>query len=819
VSELPTGTVTFLFTDVEGSTRLLQELGNDYASVLTEHRRVLRQAFARHGGVEVDTQGDAFFVAFAKATDALAAAREAQDALADGPVRVRMGLHTGEPVLAGDGYVGMDVHRAARIAAAGHGGQILVSQPTRDLVGADGVRDLGEHRLKDLAAPERLFQLGTTQFPPLKTLSNSNLPVPAEALLGRKKELADALRSIRGGTRLLTITGPGGIGKTRFALEVAAELIDDFTDGVWWVGLAPVRDPNLVLPTIAAAVGAKGELESELRSKQLLLLLDNLEQVVDVAPALADLQRLCADLVLLVTSREPLRIAGEREYPLRALAEAPAVELLRQRARAINPDFDAAYHELAAVCDRLDRLPLAIELAAARAKVLSAGSLLERLQERLPLLTSRRRDLDARQQTLRATIDWSYDLLGADEKDLFERLSAFAGSFDLGAAEEVAVADIDVLTSLVDKSLVRQTEEGRFFMLETIREYAAERLRASPDADDIRRRHAGHFLRLARESKPRIRTPEIAAVVEQLARDEGNFRAALTWMIESGDLESALSLGAELCTFWLTRNYIADARRWRAEVLPQRSAVPAELRAAAARAGGLLAFQFDSDHAEAELLFDECLAVYRELGMLEEIASVTAFAGGVAQSRGDLQEALRYRAEGLALQRAIGNTRGEVNALHLLGETYRDLGDFGRGQETLEQAVRLARQTGDIQAVGYSLHSLGDLHLDLGDLEHARERYLESLDLVAEFGDRRGAAYCVAGLASVLAAEGKTEVAATLWGAVERLEEILESPIHAMERPRYERRLATLTGSEAWERGRALSLEEALEHAHAASID
>ena len=331
--ELPHGTVTFLFTDVEGSTRLLHELGDAYAEVLAEHRRALRDAFARYGGVEVDTQGDAFFVAFAKASDALAAAADARDALQRGPIRVRMGLHTGEPVVTDEGYVGMDVHRAARIAAAGHAGQILVSQSTRDLIAGSGLRDLGEHRLKDLARSERIFQLGDDDFPPLKSLNNSNLPLSVDPLLGRKKELADVLRLLRDGTRLVTgATRRGGIGKTRFALEVAAEAIDDFPDGVWWVGLAPVRDAKLVLPTVAAAIGAEGALEHELRSKQLLLLLDNFEQVVDAAGDLAALQAAASSVALLVTSREPLHIAGEREYSLSPLSESPAVELFRQRA-------------------------------------------------------------------------------------------------------------------------------------------------------------------------------------------------------------------------------------------------------------------------------------------------------------------------------------------------------------------------------------------------------------------------------------------------------------------------------------------------------
>ena len=309
---LPTGTVTFLFTDVEGSTQLLHELGDAYAGVLAEHRRVLREAFARHGGVEVDTQGDAFFVAFETATDALAAGADGRDALEGGPIRVRMGFHTGEPTVTPEGYVGIDVHRAARIAAAGHGGQILVSQATRELLAGDGLRDLGEHRLKDLTAPERIYQLGDGEFPPLKTLNNSNLPLPAEPLLGRKKELADVLRMLRDSARLVTVTGPGGTGKTRFALEAASELIESFRDGVWWIGLAPVRDAELVLPAIATAVGVQGDLEAELGRKELLLLLDNFEHVVDAAVGIAEIQRSCPGVAALVTSREPLHVAGER---------------------------------------------------------------------------------------------------------------------------------------------------------------------------------------------------------------------------------------------------------------------------------------------------------------------------------------------------------------------------------------------------------------------------------------------------------------------------------------------------------------------------
>jgi predicted ATPase/class 3 adenylate cyclase len=506
-TDLPTGTVTFLFTDVEGSTRLLHEYGERYADLLAEHRRLLREAFARHGGVEVDTQGDAFFYAFARASAALAAAREAQDALERTPVRVRIGIHTGEPELTEEGYVGLDVHKAARIAAAGHGGQVLVSEQTARLTGGAGLRDLGEHRLKDLTAPERIYQAGAGDFPPPKTLYRTNLPVPANPLVGRKKELIDVVRLLAvDRARAVTLVGPGGIGKTRFSLAAAAELVDHFPDGTWFVDLSAVRDPALVLSAIASALAAQVELSEHIADRQLLLVLDNLEQVVEAAANLSDLLAACPKLQLLGTSREPLRIAAEVEYGLRPLPESPAVELFRQRARAAARGLEVDYSLAADICARVDSLPLAIELAAARVKVLDPSSLRERLERRLPLLASRSRDLPERQRTLHATIAWSYELLSAEEQELFRQLAVFAGGATLDAAERVAEADLDVLESLVDKSLLRRRGD-RFTMLETIREYAAERLHEADDADLVRRRHADFFLALAESASSRSPSP------------------------------------------------------------------------------------------------------------------------------------------------------------------------------------------------------------------------------------------------------------------------------------------------------------------------
>jgi predicted ATPase/class 3 adenylate cyclase len=547
MSVLPHGTVTFLFTDVEGSTRLLHELGDGYAAVLAEHRRVLREAFARHGGVEVDTQGDAFFVAFAKASAALAAASDARDALAPGPVRVRIGLHTGEPLLTDEGYVGIDVHRAARIAAAGHGGQILVSQSTRDLAGADRLRDLGEHRLKDLTAPERIYQFGDGDFPPLKTLNATNLPVAANPLVGRERELAALTELLGDGTRLVTLTGPGGSGKTRLGLQVAAELSDEFPGGVFFVPLAEVATADLVEQTITGTIGLRDL--AELGERRALVVVDNFEHVLDAAPAVTKLVSAGSGAKVLATSRAPLRVAGEQEFQVEPLAQTAAVELLTQRARAVRPEFqpDAA---AAAICARLDGLPLALELAASRLRSLDADALLDRLEKALPVLTTGQRDAPSRQRTLRATIQWSYDLLPENLQELLARLAVFAGTFALDSAETVAAATFEEIDALVEASLLKPVASGRFLMLETIREFAAERLEQLDGADDLARRHAEHYVEVARATnysdEARTRPPRH----ELAAAEVPNFRKALAWSARSRRPELGLRLLTATDQFW-----------------------------------------------------------------------------------------------------------------------------------------------------------------------------------------------------------------------------------------------------------------------------
>jgi hypothetical protein len=459
------GTVTFLFTDIEGSTRLLRRLGPErYAEALADHRRVLRDAFVAEGGVEVDTQGDAFFIAFPTAAGAAASARVGQRALASGPIEVRMGLHTGTPTVTAEGYVGIDVHRAARVGAIAHGGQVIVSASAAALLEDESLRDLGPHRLKDFDAPARLFQLGVAEFPPLRTPGAVDLPTPATRFLGRERELFEAASVwLDRDPRLLTIIGPGGTGKTRFSIELARFLADEADGGTVFVSLAPVRDAALVVPLIAERLGASGvspaAIATRIGEKQGHVVLDNLEQLLpDAARPVAELLAAAPALRLLVTSREPLRIAGESEFDLPPMDESDAVTLFIARAQAVRPDVgdSHAVHEL---IRRLDGLPLAIELAAARVKLLGPEQLLERIGQRLDLLKGGR-DADARHATLRTTIAWSYDLLDDGEQRLFARLAIFRGGCILEGAEAVCDSNLDTLASLLDKSLVRRRTDA-----------------------------------------------------------------------------------------------------------------------------------------------------------------------------------------------------------------------------------------------------------------------------------------------------------------------------------------------------------------------
>jgi predicted ATPase len=788
-SPLPAGTVTFLFTDVEGSTRLLQELGDGYAKLLAEHRRVLREAFARHDGVEVDAQGDAFFVAFARATDALAAAAAARDALADGPVRVRMGLHTGEPTRTDEGYVGIDVHRAARIAAAGHGGQILLSQSTCDLAGADRLRDLGVHRLTDLATPERLYQLGDDEFPPLKSLDQTNLPVQPTPFVGREQELADVL-ALLAIHRIVTLTGPGGAGKTRLALHTAAASVEEYGDGVWFVSLAAIRDPELIEPTIARVVGGPDDLHQFLAGKRTLLVLDNLEQLLpDAADIVAGL-----DARILATSRIRLNVAAEQEFTVPTLAPADAAALFTQRARQLDPRFepDAA---VPLIAERLDGLPLALELAAARIKVLTPSQMLERLGHSLDLLTSGAHDAPERQRTLRGTVEWSYLLLTADEQELYARLAVFAGSFELEAAEAVCSADIDILQSLVDKSLLRHGQDGRFFMLVTIRELAVEKLQGIPDASTVRRRFDEYFVGVAEELDAREQLSGIRDLspesLDRFGQELPNFRAALDGVLEDGRGEDALRLGAALWRFWLNRAQYRDGAEWLERAPLDNETLPTAVRAAALAAGGAMAFFVHDDVDRAETLWQEGLELRREQDDPRELGAAFSRLASVAWRRGEFDAAIGYHRQALPLFERAGDEGSRLNELHYLGESLRDRGNFQEGQRLLEETAAIARSQGRHQQLTSTLHSLGDLALDRADPETALQRFAEALESAVATGSRRNQVYCIAGIACVRLQQGDDRAAARLWGIAEDQERRLGFRMLSTERQRYEGMMAT----------------------------
>ncbi len=768
---LPSGTVTFLFTDVEGSTRLLYQLGTGaYAQALAEHRRLLRAAFSRHGGVEVDTQGDAFFVAFPTPAGAVAAAAEAQQALSEGPIRVRMGIHTGTPVLTSEGYFGPDVHRAARIAAASHGGQVLVSSAAAGLVQDVGLHDLGEHRLKDLSAFERIYQLGGGQFPPLKTLYQTNLPVPTTSFLGRERELAELGGLIaRDDVGLVTLTGPGGTGKTRLAQQAAGAAADHFPDGVWWVPLGALRDPAVVLPTAIGVLGASGDLAEHIADNRMLLLFDNFEQVIEAADELGGLLRRCPNLLVLATSRELLQLPGEHAYPVPPLEPDEGQALFLVRARAARPDF-AGDGSVAELCKRLDNLPLAIELAAARVRVLSPEQLLDRLGQRLDLLKGGR-GVDARQQTLRATIEWSHGLLNQDEQRLFARLATFRGGWTLEAAEVICHAHLEVLQSLVDKSLVRVRGE-RFSMLETMREFARERLAESGELAHVQRRHVEYFADFAVRAQPQLTTTR--QWLDRVEIEHDNIRAALRASIDSDDAVPALRMGAAVWRFWQLRGHLREGRSWLAQAL----ALPAAAEHLPTRAAALVALAgvayWQQDYEAAGRHYREALYIYRAVADRHGQAEALYSLAYLEVIRGAPDRALELYERSAGIWRELGNRAGEASASQAVGMML--LGAGRRADEALaavERAVETFRQVGERFGLANSLHVLAMALRENGRLEEAVEASREALARFREDDNGLGVAMVLGGAASILAAQGRHEDALRLGGAAATMEERL----------------------------------------------
>ncbi len=818
---LPTGTLTFLFSDVEGSTRLVQSLGAGYPALLERHQTILRRAFEDAGGVEVATEGDSFFVVFRSALAAVAAAAAAQRGLsaepwpaAAGAVRVRMGLHTGEGTLGGDNYVGLDVHRAARISAAAHGGQVLLSDLTRGLVtsslpGDLGLSDLGEHRLKDLDRPERLWQLDVAglpqNFPPPRTLETpTNLPVQLTDFIGRKREVDEVAGLLRQ-SRLLTLTGPGGTGKTRLALQVASRLRGDFEGGVFFADLSTLTDPALIPTTIASALGVREQpdrpvlasLQAHLRDLRLLLVLDNFEQLQAGAPLIAELLEAAPRLVVLVTSREMLHIRGEHEYPvpplglpdaaslsnLETLTQYDAVALFIRRAQTARPDFqidNRSAPAVAGICSRLDGLPLAIELAAARVKHLDPEAILRRLEGSLSLLTSTARDLSERQRTLRGAIDWSHDLLDPTERRLFRRLGVFVGGCSLERAETVCDPDgrlgidmLDGLSSLIDKSLLRRLDDDeselRVGMLETVREYALEQLTASPDWDPVRQAHEELFSNLALAAADEIMGANQAAWAGRLQTERDNLRAALKRLADDGRTERALEMGAALWRFWQLRGNLAEGRATLEELLarPDATASTAARAHALAALGGLAYWQ--ADMAGAERAYVEGLAIQRTLddpaGLGEALYNL-GFVRAIALKHG---EARALYQEALEIGRSNDDQPAVLRYQEALAFLMFHMGEFAEARRLQEQNVQAFKAANQAFRAAIGTGFLSYLEAKAGRFAAARAMQAEALGVFRAAGDTHWVVreLMLAALSAVVA--GDLVLAARLCGAYDLL--------------------------------------------------
>ena len=816
VRSLPSGTVTLLFTDIEGSTRLLDELGEDYAALLAEHRRSLRAAFGAYGGIEVDTQGDSFFYAFARATDAVSAANAGQQALSEGRARVRIGIHTGQPTLTEEGYVGMDVHRAARIMAAGHGGQVLVSESTASLVSRKDLLDLGQHRLKDMTAAQHLYQVGEGRFPPLRTLDTSNLPVASSPLLGRDVEVAELVALLQDGARLVTVTGPGGMGKTRLALQVAAELVGRFPDGVFWVPLAEVSDPELVVPEIGKTIGSAGDVETYLRNRQSLLLLDNLERLLDAAPNLSQLLSASSKSRLLVTSRAPLRLSMEHEYPLAPLTQDAAVTLFCDRARAIGRRIGPST-TVAEICRRLDALPLAIELAAARTRLLDPEALLSRLDRRLPMLTGGPGDAPARQRTLRATIEWSYDLLEPGARRLFDRMSVFSGGTTAEGAAAVCDADLDGLGALVEMNLVKAVE-GRFTMLETLREFGSERREASGEAYEIARRHASYYADLSERIDDHRR--QLGGDPSAEVAEAANIRAAAGW---ASNVDASLWMRILMGSPWVfAHGSLPMYRRDLETALATRVSDP-RLRG---RSEEVLAFVTyrQGDYEAAIRAAERSLALGKEAGDSLTIAYARqALAGGYA-AVGRFDDARRILMSAVEAAREVGDDHSL--ALHLLGQSDVALveGDFELARSLAHEGLATIRPYDDPESeiTGATNFAMASLHLGL--LDETETTAIESLQVVHARGDITLQAVCVQLLAGVAAYRGDLKRAALLVGLADRLRSEVDLALGPVEQRLQDEILARLASLDATtlaaeqEAGRALSVDKAIGMAPPASV-
>lgn len=905
---LPEGMVTFLFTDIEGSTRLWERHPVLMSAVIARHDALMRSVVEAHHGIVFKMVGDAVCAAFARPVDALEATVAAQRLLAaaewgeTGPVRVRMALHSGQAEMRDGDYFGQPLNRVARVLSAGHGGQILISRPVSDLVRGllpPGVSllDMGEHRLKDLQHPESILQVLADglerEFPALKTLAYRphNLPPQPTSLIGRERELSEApILAGDSDVRLATLTGPGGMGKTRLALHAAAEVVDTFHDGVYFVALAAVTDPDLVAPTIANTLGVRESgghallhsLREYLSTKHMLLVLDNFEQVLGAAPLVADLLTNCSRLKILVTSRSRLNLRGEREYPLPPLAlppagaaldveralQSPAVLLFVERATGANPRFELSEENVAdvvSICRKLDGWPLAIELAAARTRLLNPRAMLSRLSRRLDLLTGGQRDLPDRHQTLRGTIAWSYDLLSPQQQALYRQLSVFTGGWSLEAAEAVAgngsLDVLDDLMLLIDHSLVRRTElsemdEPRFGMLESISAYGTEQLEMHGEAHEMHERHASYFAEMAEEAATYLDRSGQDRWLDQLDLEHDNLREALRWY-EEHDAGAGLQLGVRLWPFWASRGYLTEGRAHLDTILALPGAQQPTLERGQALAGAAMLAQRQDDFQAATELSEQALAIFDSLGEARGRAVALICLGTVAIKQGEYARAAPFFEQSLALARETGDDQSVTVSIRSLALVELVQGNVERATEMLEESLALARRRGDRSSVVAALGNLGFIALRTGRLEAAgasfqeslalarqmRDKlwtsmsllnlgvvagaqgdrsgalryYQESIVLCRELGNRLNAVSCLEEIGTIARDLGQTEQAAQIFGSAAALRENLRAPLMDVEREEHEPHVAAARaalGEDAFERcwslGQRMTIDDAI---------
>ena len=868
-----TPAVTFLFTDIEGSTRLWETEPARMADALARHDRLCHATVEAHGGRIVKMTGDGLYAVFDDPVNAVAATLELQRGMAaigsecGVTFKMRCGLHVGVSEVRDGDYFGSAVNRAARIAGAAHGGQVLLSQAVVELGkgrfpdGTDAMH-LGRVRLRDLSGSEDVWQLLHSDlprmFPALRSLDSTpnNLPQQLTSFIGRENEIVE-VKKLLGTTRLLTLTGSGGCGKTRLATHVAADLLDAYPDGVWLVELASLADPDLVPQTVIRVVGLKEEpgrslaqtLSEHLKSRHLLLVLDNAEHLLSACAQLADaVLRQCPRIVILVTSREVLGMAGELTYRVPSLSvpdpkrdatpehlsQYESVRLFIERARFQLPQFAVTQQNapaLVSVCYRLDGIPLALELAAARVRSMSVEEVNQRLDQRFLLLTSGSRTALPRQQTLRALIDWSYGLLNDAEKALLCRLSVFAGGWTLAAAENVCVgesvddgATLDLLTSLVDKSLVLAVERNgatRYRLLETVRQYLSDRLRESGEDARRKERHLAYFLTLAEEAELQLIGSHQQTWLDRLETEHDNVRSALAWSNTSGgNAANGLQLAGFVWWFWLVRGYFGEGRGWLSALLttvPSGEALVA--RAKALTGAGALALQ-QGDYPAARALHGESLAIRRQLGDRRGIASSLGNLGNVFYDQGDYPTARALYEESLAIWRELGDQRGIARALNNLAGAAHDQGDYPAVLAMFEESLAIFRKLDDLGGIAMLLNNLGDLASSQSDYAGARALYIEGLTIRSELGDRWGIAETLNGLAYVAFGLASFGQATRMWGGAERLREEIGATLQPRDRLRYDRQVAAARaamGDNAfdltWQDGRAMTLEQAIRFA------